>query len=134
MEALARIIHIRNGKPATEQRPPHVSVLPFRLAQNHGRLSEFVHVANGELLRDFSLSANGEEIATPVPMYREDWSKDLLAVHIAHMITLAIEIHLLHNELYPERCLLEVDETLQKVASILTDEGFWKELNTNSQG
>jgi hypothetical protein len=128
MEALARIIQIRGGKPATDTRPPNVRVLPFNLGQNYGRLSELAHVSSGELLRDFALSSSGEEVATYVPTFREDWSRKLLAVHIEHMVVLAIEIDLLHRELYPKKSLVDLGETLQHVAKIFIQEGYWKEL------
>ena len=128
MEALARIILIRDGKTAINSHPPNVSVLPFNLASNYGRLSEFVHVSRGELLSDFALSSSGEEIATYAPTYREEWSRDLLHVHIAHMNVLAGEIHVLHQELYPIKALLDPSGRLQEVATILIEEGFWKNL------
>ncbi|MBI5558057.1 MAG: hypothetical protein HY885_10490 [Deltaproteobacteria bacterium] len=134
MEALARVIHIREGKPGTEGRPPHVGVLPFRLAQNYGRLSELAHVANGELLRDFSISEIGELVASPLPRYREDWANDLLAVHTGHMITLAFEIHYLHAEIYQGRDLFDVNARLYGVAKILEELGHWKELNQSAGG
>lgn len=129
MEALARVAHIRLGKTASNGRPPHVGVLPFRLAQNHGRLSELVHVSNGELLGDFAASGVGELVASPFPRYRGDWANDLLAVHTAHMITLAIEIHHLHADLYPGRELLDVNSRAYAVAEVLSELGQWKELN-----
>ena len=126
MEALARITHIRDGKPPIASRSPNVSVLPFNLSSNYGRLSELAHVSRGELLSDFALSSSGEEIATCVPTYREEWSRHLLHVHIAHMIVLAIEIDLLHKELYPRKAKIDSNSRLQEVATILINEGFWK--------
>lgn len=134
MEALARIIHIRSGKLATDSRPPNVSVLPFNLAQNYGRLSELAHVSSGELLKGFALSSSGEEVATHAPTYREDWSRKLLVVHIEHMVVLAIEIDLLHRELYPKKLLVDLTDTLRDVAKVLIEEGFWKELDLGLTG
>jgi glycosyltransferase involved in cell wall biosynthesis len=134
MEALARIIHIRSGKLATDSRPPNVSVLPFKLAQNYGRLSELAHVSSGELLKDFSLSSSGEEVATHAPTYREDWSRKLLTVHIEHMVVLAIEINLLHRELYPEKLLVDLAGAFRQVAKILVEEGFWKKIELDLTG
>lgn len=128
MEALARIIQIRDGKPATDTRPPNVSVLPLKLSENYGRFSELMHVSGGELLRHFALSSSGEEVATFAPIYREDWSRTLLTVHIAHMVVLAKEIDSLHQELYPKKSLVDVEGAVRDVARILTEEGFWKEL------
>lgn len=42
------------------------------------------------------------------------------------MIVLAIEIHLLHQELYPMEALIDPNDQLQEVAKILIEEGFWK--------
>lgn len=126
MEALARIMHIRDGKSAIDSRPPNVHVLPFNLASNYGRLSELAHVSSGELLSDFALSSGGNEIATYAPIYREEWSRHLLHIHIAHMIVLTIEIHLLHQELYSMKAQIDPNDRLQEVATILIEEGFWK--------
>ncbi|MBT9590379.1 MAG: hypothetical protein IV089_05655 [Thiobacillus sp.] len=126
MEALARIMHIRDGKSAIDPRPPKVQVLPFNLASNYGRLSELAHVSSGELLSDFALSSSGEEIATYAPTYREQWSRNFLHIHIAHMIVLSIEINLMHQELYPMRALIDPNDRLQEVVSIFIEEGFWK--------
>lgn len=126
MEALARITHIRNGKSAIDSRPPNVRVLPFNLASNYGRLSELAHVSSGELLSDFALSSSSKEIATYAPTYRAEWSRHLLHVHVAHMVVLAIEIHALHQELYPMKTLINPNSRLQEVATILIEEGFWK--------
>jgi hypothetical protein len=134
MEALARVIQIRKGGPGMERRPPNVGVLPFRLAKNYGRLSELAHVSSGELLRDFSVSEISELVASPLPVYRENWANDLLAIHIGHLITLAIEIHLLHAEIYPERKPLAVNERLYGVAKIMEELGHWKELNQRAEG
>ncbi len=134
MEALARVIHIRKGKSGTEKRSPHVGVLPFRLKQNYGRLSELAHVSNGELLRDFSISEISDLVASPLPRYRKDWANDLLAVHTGHMITLAFEIHYLHTEIYRERELFDVNARLYGVAKILEELGYWEELNKSARG
>lgn len=128
MEALARIMHIRDGKPAIDSRTPNVSVLPFNLASNYGRLSELAHVSRGELLSDFALSSSGDEIATYIPAYREEWSRNLLHIHIAHMHALAKEVHLLHQELYLMKVLIDPNARLQEVAIILVEEGFWENL------
>lgn len=134
MEALARVIHIRNGGVGTERSPPNVRVLPFRLAQNYGRLSELAHVSNGELLGDFSVSEVTELEASPLPIYRQEWANDLLGVHTAHMITLAIEIDSLHAEIYQGRKLLDVTKRLYGIAKILEELGHWKEPNQSAEG
>lgn len=134
MEALARVIHIRNGGVGTERSPPNVRVLPFRLAQNYGRLSELAHVSNGELLGDFSVSEVTELEASPLPIYRQEWANDLLGVHTGHMITLAIEIDSLQAEIYQGRKLLDVTKRLYGIAKILEELGHWKEPNQSTEG
>lgn len=42
------------------------------------------------------------------------------------MIVLAIEIDLLHQELYPGEVQIDLNGPLQEVAAILINEGFWK--------
>lgn len=126
MEALARIVEIRSGNSGTEKRTPNVRVLPFRLKQNYGRLSELCHVAGGELLRDFALTSEGEEYASALPVYNDEWSRNLFSVHISHMMVLSIEIYLLHKELYPDIEILEIEDSVLAIIQILTDEGFWK--------
>lgn len=134
MEALARVIHIRNGQLGTEARPPHLAVLPFRLARNYGRLCELVHVSNGELLGDFTGSIISDMVATPLPSYKAEWANDLLAVHTSHMITLAYEIHYLHVEIYPGMDIINVNSRLYDVAKILEELGHWKDLSQSSDG
>jgi hypothetical protein len=133
MEALARVIQIRSGGPAVDKKPPNVSVLPFGLCRNYGRLSQLAHLTNGELFNDFAIGPDGDEIANFLPRYHEDWSRDLLVVHISHLIVLAKEIHFIHQELYPKRSLFDIDVSIFNVTKILADEGFWKELNCDGK-
>ena len=127
MEALARIVEIRDGKPGTDKRPPNVKVLPFKLNTNYGRLSELCHVAGGELLHDFAIAPQGEEYATLRPSYRPNWAKGFLCVHIAHVIVLSLKLNRLHREIYSDREFLGIDDSIKSAVQILIDEGFWKE-------
>lgn len=133
MEALARVIHIRQGGGGSERKSPNVGVLPFNLARNYGRLSELAHVSSGELLGDFSISETNEQVASALPIYRKEWANNLIATHTVHMIILASEIYYLHAEIYPEKELLDVNERLYEVAKTLEELGHWKEFN-NSTG
>ncbi len=133
MEALARLIHIRNSSSAIEKRPPNVNVLPSSLQKNYGRLSELVHLSNGELLGDFARSAGSDEVAEILPQYDLTWSRDLLAVHIAHLIVLSTEIYALHMELYPSKgSIVDIEISIMEVGNILVSEGFWKRLNAEA--
>jgi hypothetical protein len=134
MEALARVIHIRNGGDGTERKPPHVGVLPFDLAKNYGRLSELAHMSSGELLGDFSISEKSKLEASVLPIYRKNWADYQLAAHTVHMIILAAEMQYLHTEIYPEKELLDVNERLYEVAKTLEELGHWKELNQSAGG
>lgn len=134
MEALARIILIRYGKPATDGQSPNVGVLPFGLARNYGRLSELVHVSKGEVLGDFSSIEVSDLVASPIPRYIKNWANDLLAIHIGHMIILAFEINYLHAEVYPGRKLLDVNSEAYRVAKVLEELGYWKELKQRKMG
>jgi len=128
METLARIIEYREDNIIRDKKPPNVKVLPFNMAPNYGRLSELCHTSGGEVLGDFSGCAEGEGIATAIPAYREEWSKSLLSLHIAQMLTLAIEIYLLQVELYQKSDLPNIDKDIMEIAKILVETGFWKEL------
>jgi hypothetical protein len=102
-------------------------VLPFKLNKNYGRLSELMHLTHGESLVDFAQIPGGDEItASTIPVFREEWAKQLLSVHIAHLVALIYEIHLLHAELYPERSLLDVDTPIEEIAGVLVSTAFWK--------
>lgn len=129
MEALARLIHIRNGASFTEKRPPNVNVLPCGLQKNYGRLSELAHLSNGELFGDFARSPRSDEVAEIIPQYDLTWSRDLLARHIAHLIVLSTEVYALHMEIYPSKCLADIEPSIMEVGNILVSEGFWKRLN-----
>jgi len=63
-----------------------------------------------------------------LPTYREDWSKVLLSVHVAHLVTLAGEIDTLHKELYLNRDLEDITESLLSISSILVETGFWEKI------
>jgi hypothetical protein len=128
MEALARIIEIRNGHIVKTATTPNVKVLPFKLSGNYGRLSELCHVSRGEFLADFAQSPTGDDAASPKPYYRDQWSKELFSVHIAHMLALAIEIYLLQEELYPGRELLDISDSVDKIVQVLISTGFWEEI------
>lgn len=129
MEALSRLNHIRNGASFTEKRPPNVNVLPFDLQKSYGRFSELAHLSNGELLGDFIGSAGSDEITEIIPQYDLTWSRNLLAVHVAHLIVLSAEIDALHMEIYPFKCLSDIKPSIMKAGNILVNEGFWKRLN-----
>lgn len=125
METLARCIEIRSSRPAAGKRPPNVSVLPFRLSRNYGRLSELVHTSGGESLADFAQGSSGPEAATLIARYREPWASDLLCLHVALLVTLAREIDLLHRELYPGRQIIDVNVELIPGVQALVAAGFW---------
>jgi len=128
METLARTIEIRSERLTTGTRTPNVGVLPYRLSQNYGRLSELVHTTGGESLADFAQGSSGPEVATVEPRYREPWAIDLLCLDIAQLVALAHEIDLLHRELYPSRQLIDADAALVPVAQALVDARFWEYL------
>ncbi len=133
METLARIIEIREGKIVKTASTPNVKVLPFKLSGNYGRLSELCHVSKGEFLAEFAESLVAEGAASPWPHYREEWAKELLSIHIAHMLALAIEVYLLQEELYPEKEILDIGNHFEKIAQILISTGFWEEVSTKEE-
>lgn len=102
------------------------------MAPNYGRLSELCHTSGREVLGDFSECEPGEGIATPIPKHREDWAKSFFSLHIAHMLSLALEIWFLQDELYPNDELPNIDDDLLTVSDLLVKTGFWKELNVKS--
>ena len=126
METLARTIMIRTGRQQPETKTPNVSVLPYRLSKNYGRLSELVHTSGGESLADFAEARNGPEVATAKPRYRKPWASALLCLHIAQLVALAYEIDLLHREIYPGRELIDAHGSLASVADALVEVGFWE--------
>lgn len=132
METLSRIIEYRKGKNNADKKPPNVRNLPFNMAPNYGRLSELCHTSGGEILGDFSECEAGEGIATAIPKFRKEWAKDFFSLHIAHMLSLALEIWFLQDELYSNEELPNIDDDLLKVSDLLVKTGFWKELNGKS--
>ena len=132
METLSRIIEYRKGKNNVDKKPPNVKNLPFNMAPNYGRLSELCHTSGGEVLGNFSACEAGEGIATAMPKFRKEWSKSFFSLHIAHMLSLALEIWFLQDELYPNDDLLNIDDGLLEVTDLLVKTGFWKELNGKS--
>ncbi len=132
METLSRIIEYRKEKNIVDKKPPNVRNLPFNMAPNYGRLSELCHTSGSEVLGDFSKCEAGEGIATAIPKFREEWSKNFLSLHIAHTLSLALEIWFLQDELYPNDELPNIDDDLLKVSDLLVKTGFWKELNGKS--
>ncbi|MCE5276355.1 MAG: hypothetical protein LLG43_14620 [Deltaproteobacteria bacterium] len=127
METLARIIEYRTGNNKQDKKPPNVKNLPFNMTRNYGRLSQLCHTSGGEVLNDFSISEAGEGIASPVPIFREEWAEIYFSLHIAHMLSLAIEIFYLHKELYPDTELIDIDRDTMRIARILVKTGFWKD-------
>lgn len=130
METLARIIELRQGKSVIGKNPPNVGVLPMKLAQNYGRLSELYHTSGGELLSCFAESSEGKEIATVMPHYLDEWAKRLIFLHIAFMVMLAIEIGYLHHEIYVGNVLTNIEEPINTVMGILVRTGFLERLDT----
>jgi hypothetical protein len=127
MEALARIIELRNGSINRGSSPPHVGSLPFRLSRNYGRLSELAHLSRGEFLADFAQMPSQDHVAALAsPVFRTEWAKILLSIHLAHLVALVVQIDLLHHELYPTSSLLEVDRPLNEIAETLVSTGFWE--------
>jgi hypothetical protein len=129
MEILARLIELRRSI-VKKGKIPNVKLLPFRLSKNYGRLSEIFHTSRGEYLSSFVEDVESEEVAKFLPTYREDWSKMLLSVHVAHLVALAGEIDTLHKELYLNRDLEDITESLLSVSSILVETGFWGKIRT----
>lgn len=127
MEALARVIELRGGSINRSPRTPQVAALPFKLNQNYGRLSELAHLSRGEFLADFAQIPGGDEItASAKPLFRNEWLQNLFSVHLAHLVALVVEIHLLHVELYPGRSLVDVNASLEEIAGALVSTGFWQ--------
>ena len=122
MEALARVSQIRISGISTNSKPPNVSVLPMDLPKSYGRLSELVHVSNGEVLQSFAESSTSEEAARAVPSYRHDWSVSLMIHHIKNLLVLALEIDLLHREIYCNQELIDFGPVLNRIASFLGEE------------
>lgn len=131
MEVLARIIELRKGSNVSSKKTPNVSVLPFKLSNNYGRLSEICHTANNEYFARFIESSEDNEVASVLPAFSSEWSFSLLSLHIAHMITLAIEIHELQSELYPDMILENITPSLLDVVQKLVEVGFWETINEN---
>lgn len=127
MEALSRIIEYREGRNQNDKKPPNVKNLPFNMSHNYGRLSEPCHTSGGEILAGFSECPEGEGVATVFPKFRAEWAKDLFSLHIAHMLSLAVEIYLLQQELHPSAIMPDIDEAVLNVANFLVKTGFWKE-------
>lgn len=132
METLSRIIEYREDGNRNDKKPPNVKNLPFNMAPNYGRLSELCHTLGGEILGDFSECSEGEGVATTVPMFREEWAKDFFSLHIAHMLSLAVEIYLLQQELHPNATMQNINEGILNVANLLVKAGFWKELKNEA--
>jgi Arc/MetJ-type ribon-helix-helix transcriptional regulator len=127
METLSRIIEYRQGRNRNDKKPPNVKNIPFNMAPNYGRLSELCHTSGSEILGGFSECSESEGVATTVPRFREDWAKDLFSLHIAHMLSLAIEIYLLQQEVHPSAAIPDINEEVLNVANLLVKTGFWKE-------
>jgi hypothetical protein len=132
METLSRIVEYRDGKTQIDKKPPNVKNLPFNMAPNYGRLSRLCHTSGGEVLGDFSVCEGGEGVASPIPKFRQEWARNFLSLHIAHMLALGIEIWFLQDELYPNIDIPDIDEEILKVANSLVETGFWKELEGKS--
>ncbi len=91
-------------------------------------MSEIVHTANDEFLESFCANAEMADAASLKPRVDEKWIRNLLAIHIAHLITLCIEIHHLHADMYPDAKLFDINPILGSVCELLVEDGFWKEL------
>ena len=128
METLARVIEIREQRGTQLHKPPNVSVLPFRLPKNYGRLSELCHTSKNEILSDFSECPEGEGVASTRPYYKKEWSINLFSLHIAHLVALILEICWLYAELFPGRDLVQVGEGIGTISDILVRNGFWEEI------
>ncbi|MBI4855125.1 MAG: hypothetical protein HY818_00040 [Acetobacterium woodii] len=132
MEVLARIMHIREGKPVTDNRPPNLKILPFELSKNHGRLSEICHVAKGEVHSDF-ISTQDDLVASPEVSYNENYSKMLFNIHIAVLLGLAWEIHNLQSEFFPDITEHDILKATDIISQILVDLNFWHRKDQNDQ-
>jgi|GEM_PF-3698737 len=92
---------------------------------NYGRLSEICHVANDEYLSCFAEGVDGRVVASVLPMFNRDWSESLLSLHVAHIMTLAIEVDFLQRELYPHKELENPTEMLLAARELLIKVGFF---------
>lgn len=128
METLARVIGIREQRHTLPYKPPNVSLLPFKLPQNYGRLSELCHTSKNEILSDFSKCPEGEGVASTRPYYNKEWSINLFSLHIAHLVVLILEICWLYAELFPGRDLVQLGEGIGTISDILVRNGFWEEI------
>ena len=126
MEVLARTMHIREGKPFEDKRPPNVAILPFEMSKDYGRLSQLCHVAKGEVLGDF-IKTEDELVASPEAQYNEDYSIQLFTIHIGLLLGLAWEIFFLHQKLYPNHHQIDVSGPTAEIAQILVDADLWYE-------
>jgi hypothetical protein len=123
-ETLARIIELRKG--IKSQKIPNVKHLPFKLSSNYGALSKIFHTLDGEYLVSFAEVAESEKIASYLPEFKGDWASVLLAVHIAHLVTLAAEIQFLQVDLYRSPPVPTITQQLLEIATILVETGFWE--------
>ncbi len=119
MESLARLRQIREGLKSVANKPANVSLLPMALRTSYGRLSELAHVSNGELLQDLVAAEGSGEVTSVVPTFRLDWLTGILSQHVFQLVVLAQEISLLHQELYPSHDLLDLEQYLSQVATVL---------------
>jgi len=102
-------------------------MLPFKLNKNYGRLSELAHLSRGEFLADIARIQGGDDtIATCMPTFNATYAEELFSIHLAHLVALIVEIHLLHVDLYSPNTLLELNTELEEIASALVSTGFWK--------
>jgi Arc/MetJ-type ribon-helix-helix transcriptional regulator len=132
METLSRIIEYRKGKKRVDMKQSNSRKFPFNMAPNYDRLSELCHTSGSVVLKDFSEYEVGEGTATIIPKYQKEWAKNFFSLHIAHMISLALEIWFLQDELYPNDELPNIDDDLLKVSDLLVETGFWEEIKGES--
>ena len=133
METLSRIIEHRSGKKnKIDKKPPNVKNLPCNMEQNYGRLSELCHTSGGEVLGDFAECEESEGVATILPRFRSEWANNFFSLHIAHMLSLAVEIWYLQNELHPNEEIPNIDKSINGVSELLVKTGFWKKITDKS--
>lgn len=123
LEAIARLNELRNDiKIKKKDSTPNVSVLPKGLSSSYGRLSELAHVSKGEYLQTLVGFYDSVEMASVIPVYRNEWAVELFKQHLRQLYLLLGELDLLHQELYPHLEYINLEPNLSRVLSVLEDE------------
>lgn len=133
METLARLVGYRTGSLGNGKNSPEsVSILPLDLRRNYGRLSQFCHTSDGEVLEDFS-SSGTVDAAALTPIFRQEWARGLFFIHIEHMLVLAHEIWYLYSEIHPNKNLPGIEYETEEIAELFVAAGLWRVLDHGAQ-